>query len=109
MLARSRPARIPNDGGGRKCYLKDMSSKFTLADLEQRVSDRASASSEQSYTRQLLDKGVSQCAKKFGEEAGLEWNHFMDRILDAEIPQFSVSTRYPDNGLFCSLFSDSHC
>ena len=44
-------------------------SKFTLADLEQRVSDRAKASSEQSYTRQLLDKGVAQCAKKFGEEA----------------------------------------
>jgi len=44
-------------------------SKFTLADLEQRVSDRALASAQQSYTRQLLDKGVSQCAKKFGEEA----------------------------------------
>ena len=44
-------------------------SKFTLADLEQRVSDRASAPAEQSYTRQLLDKGVAQCAKKFGEEA----------------------------------------
>src|SRR6476620_11102400 len=44
-------------------------SKFTLADLEQRVSDRAKASSEQSYTRQLLNKGVAQCAKKFGEEA----------------------------------------
>ena len=44
-------------------------SKFTLADLEQRVSDRAHASAEKSYTRQLLDKGVSHCAKKFGEEA----------------------------------------
>ncbi len=44
-------------------------SKFTLADLEQRVSDRAQASAEKSYTRQLLDKGVSHCAKKFGEEA----------------------------------------
>ena len=44
-------------------------SKFTISDLEQRVSDRAKASSEQSYTRQLLDKGVAQCAKKFGEEA----------------------------------------
>ena len=43
--------------------------KFTLADLEQRISDRATASAEQSYTRQLLDKGVAQCAKKFGEEA----------------------------------------
>jgi len=44
-------------------------SKFTIADLEQRINDRASASAERSYTRQLLDKGVAQCAKKFGEEA----------------------------------------
>jgi phosphoribosyl-ATP pyrophosphohydrolase len=44
-------------------------SKFTLADLEQRVSDRANASAEESYTRKLLDKGAAQCAKKFGEEA----------------------------------------
>ena len=43
--------------------------KFTLADLEQRVSDRANAPAEQSYTRQLIDKGTPQCAKKFGEEA----------------------------------------
>ncbi len=57
-----------NDGGGERCYFNAMT-KFTLADLEQRVSDRAKASSEQSYTRQLLDKGVAQCAKKFGEEA----------------------------------------
>ena len=46
-----------------------MSSKFTIADLERRVSDRAKASGEESYTRKLLDKGVAQCAKKFGEEA----------------------------------------
>jgi phosphoribosyl-ATP pyrophosphohydrolase len=44
-------------------------SRFTLADLEQRVRDRAEASAEKSYTRQLLDKGVAHCAKKFGEEA----------------------------------------
>jgi phosphoribosyl-ATP pyrophosphohydrolase len=43
--------------------------KFTIADLEQRVSDRVNASAEESYTRRLLDKGVAQCAKKFGEEA----------------------------------------
>ena len=43
--------------------------RFTLVDLEQRVSDRANAPAEQSYTRQLLDKGAAQCAKKFGEEA----------------------------------------
>ena len=44
-------------------------SRFTLADLEQRVHDRANAGSEKSYTRQLLDRGVAHCAKKFGEEA----------------------------------------
>jgi len=44
-------------------------SKFTIADLEQRVQARAQASADKSYTRQLLDKGVAQCAKKFGEEA----------------------------------------
>jgi phosphoribosyl-ATP pyrophosphohydrolase len=44
-------------------------SRFTLADLEQRVHDRANASAEKSYTRQLLDRGVGHCAKKFGEEA----------------------------------------
>jgi phosphoribosyl-ATP pyrophosphohydrolase len=43
--------------------------QFTIADLEQRINDRASASAEQSYTRKLLDKGPAQCAKKFGEEA----------------------------------------
>ncbi len=42
---------------------------FTIADLEKRVKERAQASAEKSYTRQLLDKGVAQCAKKFGEEA----------------------------------------
>ena len=44
-------------------------SKFTLADLEQRVHERAKASADESYTRKLLDKGVAHCAKKLGEEA----------------------------------------
>ena len=43
--------------------------KFTIHDLEQRVQERAKASPEVSYTRKLLDRGVAQCAKKFGEEA----------------------------------------
>jgi phosphoribosyl-ATP pyrophosphohydrolase len=42
---------------------------FTLYDLEQRVKDRAAASTEVSYTRKLLDRGVAHCAKKLGEEA----------------------------------------
>jgi phosphoribosyl-ATP pyrophosphohydrolase len=44
-------------------------SKFTLADLEERVHARAKASAAESYTRALLDKGVAHCAKKLGEEA----------------------------------------
>jgi phosphoribosyl-ATP pyrophosphohydrolase len=43
--------------------------KFTLADLEKRVRQRAKASATESYTRALLDKGVDHCAKKLGEEA----------------------------------------
>ena len=42
---------------------------FTLQDLEKRVQERAKASADVSYTRKLIDKGVSQCAKKLGEEA----------------------------------------
>ncbi len=43
--------------------------KFTIADLEQRIAERAAESAEVSYTRKLLDRGPAQCAKKFGEEA----------------------------------------
>jgi phosphoribosyl-ATP pyrophosphohydrolase len=42
---------------------------FTLQDLEKRVRDRAQASADVSYTRKLIDRGVSYCAKKLGEEA----------------------------------------
>lgn len=44
-------------------------SKFTLDDLEKRIQERAQASPESSYTRKLLDKGISHCVKKLGEEA----------------------------------------
>jgi phosphoribosyl-ATP pyrophosphohydrolase len=44
-------------------------SRFTLADLEKRVHERAQASAAESYTRALIDKGVAHCAKKLGEEA----------------------------------------
>lgn len=42
---------------------------FTLQDLEKRVQERAQASADVSYTRKLIDRGVSHCAKKLGEEA----------------------------------------
>jgi phosphoribosyl-ATP pyrophosphohydrolase len=42
---------------------------FTLHELEKRIDERAQASAEVSYTRQLLDRGVDYCAKKLGEEA----------------------------------------
>lgn len=43
--------------------------KFTIADLEQRIVERAKSTADVSYTRKLLDRGPVQCAKKFGEEA----------------------------------------
>jgi phosphoribosyl-ATP pyrophosphohydrolase len=42
---------------------------FTVHDLEKRIQERSRESAEVSYTRKLLDRGVAQCAKKFGEEA----------------------------------------
>jgi phosphoribosyl-ATP pyrophosphohydrolase len=42
---------------------------FTIHDLEARVQTRARANPEDSYTRQLLDRGIAHCAKKLGEEA----------------------------------------
>ncbi len=40
-----------------------------LDKLAASISAKASASADQSYTAQLLSKGVEKCAKKFGEEA----------------------------------------
>jgi phosphoribosyl-ATP pyrophosphohydrolase len=57
-----------NDYAERKCYGPSMS-PFTLHDLEKRVHERAKASADVSYTRKLIDKGVTHCAKKLGEEA----------------------------------------
>ena len=42
---------------------------FTLADLARIIADRASSTAQVSYTKSLLDGGVSRAAKKFGEEA----------------------------------------
>lgn len=42
---------------------------FSLRDLEARIQERAGASADTSYTRKLLDKGISHCVKKLGEEA----------------------------------------
>jgi phosphoribosyl-ATP pyrophosphohydrolase len=42
---------------------------FSLDDLAKTIALRATASSEKSYTRSLLEKGPRGAAKKFGEEA----------------------------------------
>lgn len=44
-------------------------SNFSLTNLDAIIAERSSASAENSYTAQLLDKGVLKCAEKFGEEA----------------------------------------
>lgn len=40
-----------------------------LEDLATIIATRTAASAEKSYTKSLLDKGVTHCGKKFGEEA----------------------------------------
>ena len=42
---------------------------FTLDQLNQRIAERATASTEESYTAKLLADGIERCARKFGEEA----------------------------------------
>lgn len=42
---------------------------FSLAQLNDRIAERAAASPEESYTARLLADGVDRCARKFGEEA----------------------------------------
>jgi phosphoribosyl-ATP pyrophosphohydrolase len=42
---------------------------FTLADLEARIAERASASPDESWTAKLLAAGPERAAKKLGEEA----------------------------------------
>ena len=42
---------------------------FRLEDLSAIIAARTAATAEKSYTKSLLDKGVTHCGKKFGEEA----------------------------------------
>lgn len=43
--------------------------QFTLGNLAALIAARADGPSDTSYTRSLLDDGVSRCARKLGEEA----------------------------------------
>ncbi len=43
--------------------------QFALADLDKIISERVGADASDSYTKSLLEAGVSRAAKKFGEEA----------------------------------------
>ena len=43
--------------------------RFTLSDLDAIVRTRAASGDPGSYTRKLMDKGVSKIAQKVGEEA----------------------------------------
>ena len=42
---------------------------MTLEELERIVAERASASTEESWTAKLLAKGPEKCAEKFGDES----------------------------------------
>lgn len=43
--------------------------KFSLTELEMIIKNRVSSTAETSYTKSLLENGISRIAKKFGEEA----------------------------------------
>jgi phosphoribosyl-ATP pyrophosphohydrolase len=49
--------------------MKTLMASFTIHDLADTIRKRADASPDVSYTRKLLDRGVTHCAKKLGEEA----------------------------------------
>jgi phosphoribosyl-ATP pyrophosphohydrolase len=42
---------------------------FSLEQLNARITERAAASPDESYTAKLLQDGIDRCARKFGEEA----------------------------------------
>ena len=42
---------------------------FSLEALDARLTERAKASPDESYTAKLLSRGVEKCAQKLGEEA----------------------------------------
>jgi phosphoribosyl-ATP pyrophosphohydrolase len=42
---------------------------MTLEDLEARIASRAVASPDESYTANLISRGMEKCAQKLGEEA----------------------------------------
>src|SRR3569833_3273346 len=54
---------------------------FSLADLDNRLAERAKASPEDSYTAKLLRDGVDRCARKFGEEAFVSFVVAVARVL----------------------------
>ena len=42
---------------------------FSLEALDARITERAAASPDESYTAKLVRDGIDRCARKFGEEA----------------------------------------
>ena len=46
-----------------------MKQNFTLTDLAALIAARQNAVADTSYTRSLLDAGLTKCARKFAEEA----------------------------------------
>ncbi len=67
-----RPRRAAGDfpiGTPTEVILDNAMDHFSVYDLERRIDERSTADADISYTRKLLDRGISQCAKKLGEEA----------------------------------------
>jgi phosphoribosyl-ATP pyrophosphohydrolase len=67
-LPRRRARRVGASADAEKEVVSAPTGPLSLQDLAARVKARAGASGETSYTRKLLDRGVTHCAKKVGEE-----------------------------------------
>ena len=67
--------------------------KFTLSDLEKIIEERIAASSEESYTARLIEKGITVSSKKLGEEA-VETIIAVNRGDKAEIIKESADLLY---------------
>lgn len=68
LLIKAEPSGPVCHKGSDTCF-NEINTAFTLAKLEQTISDRKTNPSDSSYTSSLFAKGINKIAQKVGEEA----------------------------------------
>lgn len=69
LLVKANPMGPTCHKGDDTCFQEVNQSEFSLQYLEKVIIERRKESPENSYTRQLFDKGINKIAQKVGEEA----------------------------------------